>query len=156
MSAIEFSPQMIAYADNILDYATSDDASQEALEEMRNAAPIKAGNWHQACIEEGNPWNFFHNSVQNHIRNTKSEEFDKFELQIIFKEEVENPVTKKKSTVGNKVLYNKPKFSVGKWFGKTSKKFPMTERMRNKKGFDNNGQICGMQRRTPNARQYFG
>ena len=70
MSAIEFSPQMIAYADNILDYATSDDASQEALEEMRNAAPIKAGNWHQACIEEGNPWNFLLNRYRD-LRETR-------------------------------------------------------------------------------------
>lgn len=47
---------------------------------------------------EKNPWNFFHNRVQSHIRYNKA--FDESELEIVFNNEVENPVTKKKSTTG--------------------------------------------------------
>lgn len=98
MSAIELSPQMIVYADNSVDYTVLDDASQEAMDECYTIVPEKAGDWHKACIIDNIPWNYFHNSVQGYIRDNKS--FKDSELQIVFKEEVENPVTKKKSTTG--------------------------------------------------------
>lgn len=94
MSAIELSPQMIVYADNSVDYTVLDDASQEAMDECYTIVPEKAGDWYKACVVEKNPWNFFHNRVQSHIRYNKA--FDESELEIVFNNEVENPVTKKK------------------------------------------------------------
>lgn len=100
ISAIELSPQMIVYADNSVDYTVLDDASQEAMDECYTIVPEKAGDWHKACIIDNIPWNYFHNSVQGHIKNSPQSNFNKKELQIEFKNEVENPVTKKKSTTG--------------------------------------------------------
>ncbi len=44
-------------------------------------------------------FSYFHNSTQYYIRSTNNN-FDKTERQIHYKEEVENPVTKTKSTIG--------------------------------------------------------
>lgn len=100
MSAIELPPQMIVYADNSVDYTVLDDASQEAMDECYSIVPEKAGDWYKACVVEENPWNFFHNRVQDHIKYSTQANFNKKELEIVFNNEVENPVTKKKSTTG--------------------------------------------------------
>ena len=67
-----------AYAEEALD-----EASLEAIEDYESVIEYKAGDWGKAVFKDGLPWNYFHNAVQNDIREKNKNQVEYDELSVI-------------------------------------------------------------------------